>query len=50
MPIGTSIHFDPAGVRTVIVDDVELEPEPGSFVTALAKREGWPLVAERQAS
>jgi hypothetical protein len=50
MPIGTSIHFDPAGVHTVIVDDVELEPEPGSFVTALAKREGWPLVAERQAS
>jgi hypothetical protein len=50
MPIGTTIHFDRRGVRTVIVDDVELTPESGSFVAALAKREGWPLVGERQAS
>lgn len=50
MPIGTTIHFDRMGVRTVIVDDVEVTPEPGSFVAALAKREGWPLVGERQAS
>jgi hypothetical protein len=50
MPIGTTIHFDRTGVRTVIVDEVELTPEAGSFVAALAKREGWPLVAERQPS
>jgi hypothetical protein len=50
MPIGTTIHFDRSGVRTVIIDDVEVTPESGSFVTALAKREGWPLVGERQAS
>jgi hypothetical protein len=50
MPVGTTVHFDRSGVRTVIVDDVELSPEPGSFVAALAKREGWPLVAARVAS
>lgn len=47
MPVGTSVHFDRSGVRSVFYGDAELTPEPGSFVSALAAREGWPLIAER---
>jgi hypothetical protein len=47
MPVGTTVHFDPSGVRSVLYGEAELTPESGSFVTALATREGWPLVGER---
>lgn len=47
MPVGTSVHFDPSGVRRVFYGEAEVSPEAGSFVAALAKREGWPLVSER---
>jgi hypothetical protein len=50
MPVGTTVVFDPGGVRSVSFRERELTPEPGSFVSALGKREGWPLVADRQAS
>lgn len=50
MPVGTAIHFDPSGVRSVLFEERELVPEPGSFAAALATREGWPLVSERRPS
>lgn len=50
MPVGTSVVFDPGGVRAVMHRERELAPEAGSFVSALAKREGWPLVGERRPS
>lgn len=50
MPVGTTVCFDPGGVRSVMFRDREITPEPGSFVAALAKRESWPLVSERRPS
>jgi hypothetical protein len=50
MPVGTTVVFDPGGVRSVLFRDREILPEPGSFVSALGKRERWPLVSERHPS